>query len=144
MDPARNNDTQLAITVRGDLPWARSQWKDVTTSIQNMALSPTGIRALFEARGEIFTVPTDKGDVRDLTNSSGAADRQPQWSPDGKSIAWFSDASGEYQLMIAPQNGLGAPRAIRLDKPSFYFTPRWSPDSKSIAFTDVGAQPLDR
>ena len=138
LDPARNNDTQLSITVRGDLPWARSQWKDVTTSIQNMALSPTGIRALFEARGEIFTVPTDKGDVRDLTNSSGAADRQPQWSPDGKSIAWFSDASGEYQLMIAAQNGLGTPRAIRLDQPSFYFTPRWSPDSKSIAFTDVG------
>ena len=137
-DPVRNQDSQLTITVRGDLPWARPQWKDVSTFVQNVTLSPTGIRALFEARGEIWTVPTDKGDVRNLTNTPGAADRSPAWSPDGKSIAWFSDASGEYRLVIMPQSGIGAPREIALEKPTMYFTPRWSPDSKSIAFTDVG------
>ena len=137
-DPAKQQDTQLSVTVGGDLPWARDQWKDVAGNISAAALSPTGTRALFEARGDIWTVPADKGDTRNLTSSPGAADRQPAWSPDGKSIAWFSDASGEYHLVIAPQNGLGDRRDIPLARPSMYFNPRWSPDSKSIAFTDVG------
>ncbi len=137
-DPATTKDTQLAITIDGDLPWAREQWADVTDGISDVALSPTGTRALFEARGEIWTVPVDKGDVRNLTNSPGSADRSPAWSPDGKSVAWFSDASGEYQLVIAPQSGLGERKSIDLGKPSMYFTLRWSPDSKRLAFTDVG------
>jgi tricorn protease len=137
-DPATTKDTQLSITIDGDLPWAREQWGDVTKNVSDVALSPTGTRALFEARGEIWTVPVDKGDVRNLTNLPGAADRTPAWSPDGKSVAWFSDASGEYQLVIAPQSGLGERKTIDLGKPSMYFTLRWSPDSKRLAFTDVG------
>ena len=137
-DPAANQDSQLAITVSGDLPWAREQWKDVASNITGAALSPTGVRAVFEARGDVWTVPVDKGDTRNLSSSAGAADRQPAWSPDGKSIAWFSDASGEYKLVIAPQNGLGDRREVALTKPSMFFNPRWSPDSRSIAFTDAG------
>ncbi|MBK8056732.1 MAG: PD40 domain-containing protein [Gemmatimonadetes bacterium] len=137
-DPATNRDSPLAITVSGDLPWSREQWKNVAANISGATLSPTGTRALFEARGEVWTVPADKGDVRNLSNTPGAGDRQPAWSPDGKSVAWFSDASGEYKLVVAPQTGLGERKEIALGKPSMYFNPRWSPDSKRIAFTDVG------
>jgi tricorn protease len=139
LDPATGKDQQLAITVQGDLPWARPRWIDVAPSfITNAALSPTGARAVFEARGEIFTVPAEKGDVRNLTRSSGAADRRPIWSPDGKLIAWFTDRSGEYQLAIGSPDGLTPPREIPLPGPTYYFTPAWSPDSKHLAFTDEG------
>ncbi len=138
LDPATKVDRQLVIHVRGDLPWTMPSFKDVGREIESASLSPTGARALFEARGEIWTAPTGKGDVRNLTNTASAADRAPAWSPDGQSIAWFSDRSGEYQLLIGRQDGIGAPRAIPLDKPTFYYQPQWSPDSKRIAFTDAG------
>ena len=102
------------------------------------SLSPTGARALFEARGEVFTIPVEKGDWRNLTRSPGVADRNPVWSPDGKSIAWFSDQSGEYKLMLGTQDGLGKPREITIANPTFFFTPTWSPDGKYLAFTDEG------
>ncbi|HSB53481.1 MAG TPA: protease, partial [Gemmatimonadales bacterium] len=137
-DPATGQDRPLTITVRGDLPWTAPRWVDAASSATSASLSPTGARALIEARGEIFTVPAEKGDVRDLTRSPGAADRAPVWSPDGKQIAWFSDASGEYRLMIGTQDGLEPPREIRLDHPTFYYDPAWSPDGKSLAFTDAG------
>lgn len=137
-DPAAKRDRQIAITVRGDLPWARPQWTDVSDAITNGSLSPTGARALFEARGEVFTVPVEKGNWRNLTRSSGAADRNPVWSPDGQKIAWFSDEGGEYRLMIGRQDGLAAPKAITLEDPTYYFTPAWSPDSRYVAFTDEG------
>jgi tricorn protease len=137
-DPAAAQERQVPITVRGDLPWARPQWKDVSRQIARGSLSPNGARALFEARGEVFTVPVEKGDWRNLTRSSGAADRYPAWSPDGQKVAWFSDASGEYQLMVGPQDGSAPPRAIRLEKPTYYFAMTWSPDSRYVAFTDEG------
>lgn len=137
-DPAAGRERRVPIRVRGDLPAARTQWKDVSRLIQRGSLSPTGARALFEARGDIFTVPVEKGDWRNLTRSSGAADRQPSWSPDGQQIAWFSDASGEYKLMVGTQTGVTPPREIALPNPTFYFTPAWSPDSRYLAFTDEG------
>ncbi len=137
-DPGAQREQRVPIRVRGDLPWARTQWKDVSRLIQRGSLSPTGARALFEARGDIFTVPVEKGDWRNLTRSSGAADRQPSWSPDGQKIAWFSDAGGEYKLMIGSQTGVTPARAIAIQNPTFYFTPAWSPDSRYLAFTDEG------
>ena len=105
--------------------------------IKNLGISPTGKRAVFEAHGEILTVPAEKGDIRNLTRSPAVADRDPAWSPDGKSIAWFSDESGEYALHIRDQNGLGEVRKITLDQPpSFYYSPTWSPDSRKIAYCD--------
>ena len=115
----------------------RPRFEKVATRITNAELSPTGARAVFEARGEIFTVPAEKGDARNLTNTSGAAERDPAWSPDGKWIAYFSDESGEYMLHVRGQNGMGEVRKIALgNSPSYYYSPVWSPDGKKIAYTD--------
>jgi tricorn protease len=135
---ASGSSKKLTIHVKGDFHWARERWEEVkATALQNSSLSPTGQRALFEYRGEIFTAPKEKGDWRNISNNSAAADRFPVWSPDGKKIAWFSDASGEYQLMIGDQEGLEKPKAIAISNPTFFFKPAWSPDGKYIAFTDT-------
>src|SRR5262249_26027595 len=87
---------------------------------------------------EILTVPAEKGDVRNLTNTTGAAERDPAWSPDGKSVAYFSDESGEYELHVRPQDGRSEVKRIKLGdgEPSFYYNSVWSPDSKKIAYGD--------
>lgn len=136
-DPKSDRAERVQITVRGDFPWLAPQWKEVGNRITNAALSPSGKRAIFEARGEIFTVPAEKGDWRNLTQTAGVAERTPAWSPDGKFVSYFSDASGEYRLVIAPQDGIGPKREFDLPEPSFYYTPSWSPDSKKILFTDT-------
>jgi len=127
---------KLEITLRGDFPWARPHWEDVGDAIRTGSISSTGKRAVFEARGDIFTVPAEKGDVRNLTRSPGVADRTPSWSPDGKSIAWFSDEGGEYGLVVTDQFGKN-PKTFELEDPTFYYTPRWSPDSKHLAYGDA-------
>src|SRR6204780_1540588 len=105
--------------------------------MQNFDISPTGVRVVVEAHGDIFTLPAEKGDIRNLTKTPGTAERDPSWSPDGKSIAYFSDVSGEYQLYIRDQDGLQPPKVIDLGPdPSFFYGPRWSPDSKRIAYSD--------
>src|SRR5215470_1453465 len=130
------------IRIEGDLASVRPHFAKVEPKrIQNFGISPTGARAIFEAWGEIFTVPTDKGDIRNLTRSPAVADRDPAWSPDGKSIAYFSDESGEYELCVRNQNGLGTVRHINLgNPPTFYYSPTWSPDSKKIAYFDKRLQ----
>src|SRR5262249_39993748 len=105
--------------------------------ISNYSLSPTGARAVFEARGEILSAPAEKGNIRNLTNTPGVMERDPAWSPDGKWIAYFSDESGEYQLHLRDQNGMGEVKKINLGgAASFYYSPLWSPDSKKIAYRD--------
>ena len=138
LSPGNEEDKELKITVHGDFPWAMPRWKDVKNEIAYASLSPNGMRALFEARGEIFTVPAEKGNVRNLTNSAGSAERSPAWSPDGNKIAWFSDKSGEYQLVITDQKGLETPRVISLPNPTFYLQLSWSPDSKKLVLEDAG------
>ena len=136
LDPASGAARKLAITVRGDFPWATTRWSDVASSIAVSAISPTGKRAVFEARGDIFTVPVEKGDARNLTKSPGAADRRPVWSPDGGRVAWFSDAGKGYRLMIGTQDGLGAPREVPIGDAKFAYAAEWSPDGQRIAFVD--------
>jgi len=128
----------IPIHVTGDIDSVRPHFAKVDPKrIQTFNISPTGARAVFEAWGEIFTVPTDKGDIRNLTHSPAVADRDPSWSPDGKSIAYFSDESGEYELCIRNQSGMGEVRRVNLgDPPSFFYTPVWSADSKKIAYAD--------
>jgi tricorn protease len=137
LDPRSGKEHIVNITAVGDFPWMMPRWEDVSRSMTNIALSPTGRRVVLEARGEIFTIPAEKGDVRNLTNSSGSAERDPAWSPDGKYVSYFSDKSGEYKLVIEAQDGIAPPREIALDHPSHYYTPSWSPDSKKLLYTDT-------
>jgi len=126
----------VPISVSGDLLEVRPRLQRITT-VRDAAISPSGVRAVMEARGEIFSVPAEKGDIRNLTNSAGAADREPAWSPNGRWIAYISDAAGEYELYLREQSGANEPRKFRLSEPpTFYYNLRWSPDSKRIAFTD--------
>ncbi len=137
LDANGGQPVQLHITINGDFPWMRPHWVKVKDYITSVGISPTGTRALFAARGDIFSAPAEKGDVRNLSNTQGSADREPSWSPDGKTIAWFSDESGEYQLFLADQYGKVS-KKIKLDNPTFYYTPRWSPDSKYLSYADAG------
>jgi len=137
LDPKTGKEHRVNITAAGDFPWMMPAWKDVGARIANMALSPTGKRAAVEARGEIFTIPAEKGDVRNIAPSSASAERDPAWSPDGKSISYFSDKSGEYKLYIEPADGLTPPREIALPNHKHYYTPAWSPDGKKILYTDT-------
>ncbi len=130
----------VKIRIAGDLPEVRDRMVNVSTRLANPSLSPTGARAVFEARGEIVTVPAEKGDVRNITNTPGAAEHDPIWSPDGKTIAYFSDENGEYSLHLAPQSSTGAPDSkvvkITMPEPGTYRGAAWSPDSKNISFID--------
>ncbi|MFQ5927039.1 MAG: PDZ domain-containing protein [Terriglobia bacterium] len=136
-DLASGRTRRLDIRVAGDLASVRPRYVKGAEKIVSAALSPRGKRAVFEARGEILTVPAEKGDIRNLTETSGVAERDPAWSPDGKWIAYFSDESGEYVLHLKEQSGLGETRKINLgNPPSFFYQPVWSPDSKKIAYTD--------
>jgi len=128
----------VPVRVAGDIPALRPQFVKVEPkNLQNYSLSPAGVRMVTEAWGEIFTIPSDKGDIRNLTNSPAVADRDPAWSPDGKFIAYFSDEPGEYELQLREQNGTTKVRHISLgNPPSFFYGPVWSPDSKKIAYTD--------
>ncbi len=137
LDPKTGKDTVVNIRAAGDFPWTMPRWEDVTLRMTHIVLSPTGKRVAAEARGEIFTIPAEKGDVRNLSHSSGAADRDPAWSPDGKYISYFSDRGGEYKLILETPDGLTPPREIQLEKPAHYYTPSWSPDSKKLLYTDT-------
>lgn len=137
LDPKNGKHRTVNITATGDFPWMMAKWEDVTARMSNIALSPTGKRVAVEARGEIFTIPAEKGDIRNLTNSSASAERDPAWSPDGKYVSYFSDKSGEYHLMIESQDGLTPPREVALQNPTRYYTPSWSPDSKKLLYTDT-------
>ncbi|MEO8337182.1 MAG: PDZ domain-containing protein [bacterium] len=129
---------RLAIDVVGDFPWARPQFKRVASMIRDAALSPTGVRAAFEARGEIFTVPTEKGDSRNLTQTSAAHEHSPSWSPDGSQLAWLSDSDGVHRVMIADQAGLSKPRAVSLPAggAAYFSDLQWSPGGKQLMLQD--------
>ncbi len=137
-DLATRQEHTVPITIHGDLPSLTPHLAKIPANeTQNVDISPTGLRVVVEAHGDIFTLPAEKGDTRNLTKTPGSAERDPAWSPDGKSVAYFSDASGEYQLYIRDQDGLQPPKVIDLGPdPSFFYSPRWSPDSKHIAFSD--------
>jgi tricorn protease len=127
----------LAVRVSGDFPELRPRWVNVSRRLRNAHISPSGARAVFEARGEILTVPAEKGDARNLTESPGVMERDPAWSPEGGRIAYFSDESGEYELHVRAQDGSGPAVKIPLgEPPAFYSSPRWSPDGKKIAYID--------
>ncbi|MDE0915471.1 MAG: PDZ domain-containing protein [Planctomycetota bacterium] len=127
---------RVSIRVRNDGLAAVPRWQEVGEAVRAAAIAPNGKRAVFEARGEILSVPREHGEIRNLSASPGAHDRSPIWSPDGERIAWFSDASGEYQLLVREHRGRGAARAYDLGEGGFFYDPRWSPDGEHILFAD--------
>ena len=136
-DPATGKARPVPVSLEGDLPEVRPHYVKAGDRIAESQISPNGARAVFEARGEILTVPAEKGDIRNLTKTAGIMERDPSWSPDGKSIAYFSDESGEYALHVRDQAGQGPVKKIGLgEPPSFFYRPVWSPDSKKIAYND--------
>src|SRR6185369_2440666 len=108
----------------------------VGNQVQSVGLSPKGERVLFSARGDIFTAPIEKGPTRNLTESSGAHDKWPSWSPDGSQIAFVSDRSGEEELYLIPQDGSKPAEQITHGSKAMSYLPEWAPDGKRIAFSD--------
>ena len=135
-DPDRGQSAKLTVGVAADLKETRPRYVTGTRYIRNAGISPSGARAVFEFRGDIVTVPAGKGDHRHLMSRSASHERSPAWSPDGKWIVYFSDASGEYELHIAPQDGKGEVRTIEVGGAGFYEDAKWSPDGKKISYTD--------
>lgn len=137
LDVGSKSPRKVDIRVSGDFPGVRPRYERVGNRIANVAISPTGVRAVFEARGEIISAPADKGDARNLTNTTNVMERDPAWSPDGKWIAYFSDESGEYMLHLRDQTGMGEVKKFNLGgAPGFFSNPVWSPDSKKLAYND--------
>ncbi len=127
---------KMKVGISTDLLELRERYVKGGQYIRSGNISPTGARAVFDFRGEIVTVPAEKGDARNLTQTPGAHEKFPAWSPDGKSIAYFSDASGEFELFIQSQDGKGTPRKLKLNGAGFYADIFWSPDSKKISYVD--------
>lgn len=137
-DPAASGSKKLTVGIAADLQELRPRFVSGGKYIRSAAISPTGARALFDFRGEIITVPAEKGDPRNITQTYGAHEKYPAWSPDGRYIAFFSDASGEYKLSIQSLDGKSETRVFQLPGTGFYAFTKWSPDSKKITFTDNG------
>ncbi|MDB6149933.1 MAG: Periplasmic protease, partial [Chthoniobacter sp.] len=136
LDLATEKLTEVPITVVTDRATLRPRVENVSALIRNGSISPTGKRALFESRGDIYSVPAENGVTRNLTSTSGVAERSPAWSPDGRLVAYFSDKSGEYELTVRPADGNGEEQTLTQLGPGFRYQPWWSPDSKKIVFID--------
>jgi len=137
-DTATGTTKKLTIGIAADLLELRSRFASGGRYIRSGGISPTGSRAVFDFRGDIITVPAEKGDYRNITSTTAAHEKYPSWSPDGRWIAYFSDASGEYRLDIKAQDGIGEAKSFKLNGTGFYAYPRWSPDGKQIVYTDNG------
>ena len=137
-DIASATAKKLTIGIAADLLELRPRFVKGGKYIRSGEISPTGSRAVFDFRGDIMTVPGEKGDARNITNTTGTHEKYPAWSADGKSIAYFSDASGSYALHIKPQDGTGTAKAFELKGTGFYAHLKWSPDSKKLCYVDNG------
>jgi len=136
LDVNSGQSRKVEITLGDDRTWMRPEYVKVSDNIRDYNLAPDGKRALFGARGEIFTVPAEHGNTRNLTNTSGAHDKYSIWSPDGKWVAYMSDKTGEDELYIVAADGKGEEVRLTFDGHCYRYQPQWSPDSKKLAFSD--------
>ena len=136
LDPATGESRRLSITVPGDRPHTTPRWLNAKDRIESFDLAPSGKRVVFGARGELFTVPAEHGNTRNLSRTPAARERDVAWSPDGRRVAYLSDATGAYELYVRDAAGAGEPRQLTRDGESWIYAPRWSPDSRWIAWSD--------
>ncbi len=136
LDLATEKYKEVEITVVTDRATLKPRQENVAGLIQHATISPTGKRALFAARGELFSVPAEHGIVRNLTRTPSVAERTPAWSPDGKLIAYFSDKTGEYELTVRNADNTGEEETLTRLGPGFRYQPQWSPDSKKVLWID--------
>ena len=127
----------LKIAIAADPMHKRTKYVQLRQDIREFNISPTGQRVLFQSRGEIISVPKEKGEARNISNSVGSHEKYPSWSPNGKYISYLSDANGKYQLVLRDQKATDEPIYIDLGKDIFYFAPTWSPDSKKLFYSDA-------
>lgn len=133
-DAKTQESKKLTIHIGNDQPWARNEWKSVDKSIREASLSPKGERVVFSARGDVWSVPSSKGVTHNLTATSGVNERGAAWSPNGKHIAYISDATGEFEIYLANQDGTGEPAQLTNGNKTYIFNIDWSPDSKKILY----------
>ena len=136
MDLASEQPEEVSITLSSDLASIQPRLAKVSDFIQSWQVGPDGKRALFEARGDVFTVPAEHGYIRNLTRTPGIAERFPAWSPDGRHVAYWSDRSGEYELCIRAGDGSGEEEQLTNLGAGFRYNIHWSPDSKMLVFMD--------
>lgn len=136
LDMATEQAQKVSISLQEDFDIGRGGLRDVSKEITNFEISRDGSRALFGARGDVFTVPAKYGNTRNITNTSGVHERNSKWSPDGKWIAYISDASGEDEVYVEPQNGSSAPTQLTKNADTYKYQIYWSPDSKKILWAD--------
>lgn len=137
LDLSSEKINEVEINIITDRATLRPRVENVSGYVRNSTISPTGKRALFEARGDIFSVPADNGVIRNVTESNGVAERYPAWSPDGRWIAYFSDRTGEYELTIRPADGKGNEQTLTSLGAGWRYQPYWSPDAQKIVFIDA-------
>jgi tricorn protease len=135
-DLKAGKEEKLRIRISDDLDAGRGGIVDVSKNVTNFEIAPDGNRALFGARGEIFTVPAKFGPTRNLTNTSGVHERNAKWSPDGKWISYVSDATGEDEIYVRSQDGLGEPVQLTKKSENYKYQPIWSPDGKKLLWSD--------
>ncbi|HEX7154286.1 MAG TPA: PDZ domain-containing protein [Thermoanaerobaculia bacterium] len=139
-DAASGKNERIPVRVFGDFKNTLPYFENVRGNIERVMISPTGQRALFVARGEVFTAPAKQGEIRNHTATPGVRERDASWSPDGRWIAYLSDASGDYEVYVRPADGAGDARQLTRNSKSWRFAPVWSPDSKSLAYSDKDHQ----
>ncbi len=136
LDLATEKYHEVKISVVTDRATLKPRVENAAGMIHGATISPNGKRVVLDARGDLFSVPAEHGVVRNLTRSSGVAERFPAWSPDGKQIAYFTDRPGEYELAVRPAEGAGEETILTKLGPGFRYQPVWSPDSKKLVFID--------
>jgi tricorn protease len=136
LDLKTEKAAKVPVSLASDRAPQGTAWKDVKENVADVAISPSGARVVIEARGELFSVPAKEGATRNLTATQGIRERAPAWSPDGKTVAYLSDATGEYEIYVRSQDGSGAPKRLTTDGAPWKFAPEWSPDGKKLAYGD--------
>jgi len=135
-DLASGQAAPIPIEVKEDFASGRAAFVDASKHTETVNLAPDGERAIVVARGDLFSVPMKEGTARNLSKSSNAHERDAIWSPDGKSIAYNSDVTGENELYVRSQDGKGQPQQVTSGADTYYYKPVWSPDSKKLLWAD--------